>query len=295
MNKKSLKIRFIISIVLLIIIVGGWLFLGTNNYYSNKNLILKRFFDNQNEILTKNIENLNLGNDYNLNINYKKNEETKMLGLYANLKDNELKVYNENNYYDINEYLKKYYFNIDSKNILNKNNYKTIYTSIINSVLNNKDSLNIVINKDKKNKKYIYNYTFNDLIVITSTLKTDTNFIKAMKDTFNMSDKNVINFLDSIKLKRVELSIITKGFKREIISYTFRIDGLLSISNTDNIYSGYINNIGFLIDTSKNEIVINTEEEEIEILNVTEANSKFDTRNYQKMTTLDIFSLLNFK
>ena len=200
MNKKSLKIRFIISIVLLIIIVGGWLFLGTNNYYSNKNLILKRFFDNQNEILTKNIENLNLGNDYNLNINYKKNEETKMLGLYANLKDNELKVYNENNYYDINEYLKKYNFNIDSKNILNKNNYKTIYTSIINSVLNNKDSLNIVINKDKKNKKYIYNYTFNDLIVITSTLKTDTNFIKAMKDTFNMSDKNVINFLDSIKL-----------------------------------------------------------------------------------------------
>lgn len=110
-----------------------------------------------------------------------------------------------------------------------------------------------------------------------------------------MSEEDVINFLDSIKLKRVELSIITKGFKREIISYTFRIDGLLSISNTDNIYSGYINNIGFLIDTNKNEIVINTEEEEIEILNVTEVNSKFDTRNYQKMTTLDIFSLLNFK
>lgn len=285
--EKSKKIRIVASGIVLSLIVGGWIFYGVSSYNASKSVILKKVTKKMEEDLDERIDNLELKSNDSLSYNYKVNDIDKVIGLYSNIDNSELYLFNDKEYYDISEKLKSLNINLKAKNLLNKSNYKIIVKDIVESLKKNENNIDMSRKVDTDEKKYIYNYEIESLSPIIESLKTNEEFINTLNDVYQTNTEDTLKILDNLKGRRLCLSAFVVGKKYDIVSYSIKIDNLLTLKISDEFISGFFMDVGFFYD---NSLTLLTEDYQLDLTK--NENVNFDKETLSKQETLDLDELM---
>lgn len=260
-SKKILRIRIIVSSILLVLLVIGWIIYGVNLYRKDSKVVLNKFF--KNEI------NIDLKLSQNGYINY--NHGMNSFGLYH--KDDNLYLYGNRKYVDLNELFSKYNMKLNIDEVLDKKNNRLLIDEIHKIIIDRYDYVENNNNYLEKSDVYEYNYTFNTSYLILS-MSGNKNIMDTLCKMFGADEKTVLEFLDKYKDKRIEYRLYTKGNKRKIDHYNIRVEGLFSIYYRDGVYSGFIDDITYY--KKDKDLMLLTEENDITLSRDDNVDINFD-------------------
>ncbi len=255
-----LKARIVISSIVLSIFIIGWIIYGINITRSNPNLVLRKYLTTQEENISDYLEK----NKYDLSspLIFLLDKDDNPVHFYIDLKNQELYIYNNENYFDVSNYLNTKGMTINYKELTN-NNLLTLIKCIKNAIINNYKILDTTTLKDKNNNYYIYHYTLNELSPLLSTLKTDDLFKKTINKILGTNNEDLNSILDRIADKAFGISIGTKGSKRKVVDHSIRINGILTVKAKDNSISGFLGNYGFIYNK---DLIISNEKGDYKII-----------------------------
>ena len=260
---KMLRIRVIVSSILLVGFIVGWIIYGISLVRTDPKNVLKKFF--KQDIDIKITDNMNYSLD-NSNI-----------GLYH--KDDKLYIYGNNKYMDISEYFKDNGLNVNYKELFDRDNNVKLINGIRTIVINSYDYVENKNNYLEISKIYAYNYTFNTSYLIVS-LTSDKEMMDILEKMFGADKETIVKFLNKYNDRRIEYSLYTKGRKRNIEHYSIKVDGLFSIYRKDKQVTGYIGDIVYNIDDNKLSVYVEENEKEL-------TKSDIDI-NFDEYTKIDI-------
>lgn len=266
-NNMFLKTRIIFSSIILGIILIGWSIYGINLAYSNPNMILKKMINDEYQTITKEIDKWNIKDPINLEL--KEN-----IYLYLNPSNNEYYLYNKEIYFDITNYLKVNNITLNNKETTNKENYKSLLKSINSVILDNYKLLEKSNKKDNDKKKYQFIYTINNLAPIITSLKTNKDFINTINKLTNLSTKEINNKLDELNNNNFGISILTEGLKKDITSYSIRIDNFITFNKNKKYISGFFLDYSYIY--QDDTLSIN---DEYNTYNINQIDNKFKKDN----------------
>ena len=271
---KMLRIRIIVSSILLIGFIVGWVLYGLSVYRSNPKNILAKFYKQDIDIDIK-IDN---------NINYTLGDTD--IGLYN--KDDKLYIYGNNKYIDLSEYFKDNGLNVNYKELFDRDNNKKLIKGIREIILDRYDYVDNRNNYLEKSDLYVYNYTFNTSYLILS-MSGDKDIMDILNKMFNADNDTIIKFLQKYNDKRIEYVVFTKGKKRNIEYYSIKVDDLFSIYKKGDFVTGFIGDIVYTID-GKTTIIVNDEDKEI-----VKNNKEINFEEYTKIDPNSRLSYLLYK
>ncbi len=274
-----MKYRIIISTCALLIIMAGWVIYGIKASYSNPNRVLVKLLNNEKEDLNKRINKIDL--KYYLNSKISTGDSS----YYIKKDKDKLYLYNNNEYHDLSKDLGNYNIKI-SDSLYKNDHYKVIINSFISAITRNYKLLDYRVLKDNKKHYYVYNFSLSSLEPIILTMIGNKEFTDNMNDLFGLNKDELKNLLYSIKDKTFGISIITKGYKRDIVYYNIKIESVLSIIKQDDYINGFIFEKGFTYKDKK--LTIHTEKNDYDIK--INKNDKLDIDGKKEVELNDIFT-----
>ena len=285
--EKSKKIRIVTSGIVLSLIVGGWIFYGVNTYKASKSVILKKVAKEIENDVDDHLNDLNFNSKGSLSYNYKINDVDKVIGIYSNIDNNELYLFNDKEYYDITEELNNLNITLKANNLFNKNYYKTLVKDVLDAVKKNEQNIVMTRKVDTDERKYIYSYSIDSLSPIIESLKTNQEFINTLNETYQTKTEDTLKILNKMNGKRLSLSTFVTGKKYDIVSYSIKIDNLLTLKVSDDFISGFFMDVGFFYD---NALTLLTEDYQLDLTK--NENVVFDKNTLSKKDILNLEELI---
>ncbi len=277
-SKKVMRIRVIISSILLVLFALGWIIYGLSVVRTNDKTIISKYFKENNLADKINIE---FKGDY-LNYSF----DGKNIGLYKG--DNTLYLYGNNKYVDIDSFFKENGLTINEKELFNKDNYRIIIEEIHKIIQEQYKYVTVDAKYLDVSDLYEYNYNFNTSYLIAS-MSGNKNIMNTLTKMFNCDNKTIVNFLKKyFSDRRFEYTIYTKGRKREIVSYRINIEDIFSYNYKDGIVTGTLNDIIFYKEKDKLLLMRDEWEKEVKINN--DVNINFE--EYEKVEFDGLYNLI---
>ncbi len=276
-NAKAFKIRIIVSSILLVLFIIGWIIYGLSLLRTNDKTILNKFFKNNNIV-----DKLDISFDKQyMNYSY----DTKVFGLYRN--DKLLYLYGNNKYVDISGYLESNGLTINEKEFYNKDNYKLIIEEIHKIIIEQYNYVDVERKYLENSKLYEYDYIFNTSYLIKS-MSGNKVIMDTLGKMFNADNKTIIKFLNNFNDRRFEYTIYTKGKKREIVSYNIHLENLFTYYYRDGKVSGMIDDVVYY--KNDKDIIIVGDDFEKKITKNNDIDINFE--EYEKIEYDGLFNLI---